>query len=122
MAALLVLPDAKVHRNAVAAHAALLTAALPARTRAVRRWLAAPSGNLRGIWFAPDEFSGALRPGALGSNTHGASVVRGDGATRRVYRPGTRSIPPATPVPEPDSTVGGLREPVQRLNPSAAGL
>jgi transcriptional regulator with XRE-family HTH domain len=122
VAAVLVLPDANVHRNAVAAHAALLSAALPARTRAVRRWLDAPSGNLRGIWFVPDELRGGVGPGALAPNTHGVSVVRRDVASRRIYRPRTRPIPPVTPVPEPDSTLGEPREVAPRPNSRAAGL
>ncbi len=51
VALLLVIPNAKMHRDAVRAHSALLTAALPARTRDVVRWLASPDGNLAGIWF-----------------------------------------------------------------------
>jgi len=47
----LVLPDATTHRALVARHSALISAALPARTCAVRRWLADPSGRIRGIWF-----------------------------------------------------------------------
>jgi hypothetical protein len=54
VASVLVLPEANVHRRAVAAHAALLSAALPARTVVVKRWLESPSGCLRGIWFFPN--------------------------------------------------------------------
>ncbi len=122
VAAVLVLPDAKVHRNAAAAHAALLGAALPARTRAVRRWLESPSGSLRGIWFVPHELSGAPDGPAPGSNTHGMSVVRSDGAARRVYRPQTRPAEPVAPTSEPDSSIGRRREVVPVPSSRAAGL
>jgi transcriptional regulator with XRE-family HTH domain len=77
IASVLVLPEANVHRRAVAQHEALLAASLPARTWAVRRWLSSPSGNLRGIWFFP--------------NTPPGSAVRTDEPTRRVskrHKPG----------------------------------
>jgi transcriptional regulator with XRE-family HTH domain len=51
--AVVVLPDHSTQRRAVADHAALFTAALPARTREVSQWLARPDGALRGIWFFP---------------------------------------------------------------------
>jgi transcriptional regulator with XRE-family HTH domain len=47
----LVLPDATTHRSLVARHAALVSASLPARTLEMRRWLAEPSGSIRGVWF-----------------------------------------------------------------------
>lgn len=76
VAAVLVLPDATVTRNAVARHAALLAAALPARTLAVRRWLQDPSYHLRGIWFV--------------LNTYPDGAIRGGDCTQRVSkrRPG----------------------------------
>lgn len=76
----LVLPDATAHRSVVARHSALVSAALPARTCAVRRWLADPSGSMRGIWFV----------GGMGTG----------GATRRVklYR---RVRVPRPKTPEP---------------------
>ena len=70
VASVLVLPEANVHRRAVAQHEALLAASLPARTWAVRRWLSSPSGNLRGIWFFP--------------NTPRGSTARTDEPSRRV--------------------------------------
>jgi transcriptional regulator with XRE-family HTH domain len=70
IASILVLPEANVHRRAVAQHAALLAAALPARTCAIRRWLSGPSGSLRGILFFP--------------NTPPGSAARTDEPTRRV--------------------------------------
>src|SRR5450756_1916437 len=57
---------------AEARHAALLAAALRARRREVRRWIAAPSGPLRGIWFLP--------------NTHRVSAMGSRECTQRVSR------------------------------------
>jgi transcriptional regulator with XRE-family HTH domain len=62
VASVLVLPDAHVHRSVVARHSALLAAALPARTRAVRDWLADPVGSLKGIWFLPNTPPGSAAP------------------------------------------------------------
>ena len=53
VASVVVLPSNNSHRRAVAAHAGLLDAALPGRTREVRRWIREPAGALRGIWFFP---------------------------------------------------------------------
>jgi len=50
---LLVLPDDRTARRRVDTHAATLDAALPARTRAVRRWARSPSGTIAGILFLP---------------------------------------------------------------------
>lgn len=51
VATLLVLPDDRTARRRVAAMGATLGAKLPARTVAVRRWLANPSGAMAGILF-----------------------------------------------------------------------
>jgi hypothetical protein len=51
----LVVPDQKWARNAVRRSGAVFDAALPARTVAVRRWLACPSADLRGIWFLAND-------------------------------------------------------------------
>jgi transcriptional regulator with XRE-family HTH domain len=51
IAAVLVLPDATTHRDLIRRHAALVAASLPTRAWVVRRWLAAPRGDLRGVWF-----------------------------------------------------------------------
>lgn len=48
---ILVLPEATASRLAIARHGATFDAALPDRTVAVRRWLALPRGELRGVWF-----------------------------------------------------------------------
>jgi hypothetical protein len=58
----------------VARHSATVTAALPARTLAVRRWLADPSGSIRGIWFLG------------GTRTGGAMRNLGSGRRVRVQR------------------------------------
>jgi hypothetical protein len=48
---LLVLPDDRTARRRVERHSATFDRALPARTVAVKRWLAAPAGNLAGVLF-----------------------------------------------------------------------
>lgn len=65
-----VLPDAATHRNLLRRHSALVSASLPARTVAVRRWVTEPAGDLRGVWF--------LR------NTSGGSAMRRVEPSRRV--------------------------------------
>ena len=68
VAAVLVVPDETWARRLVASFAPLFDAAVPARTVAVRRWLAAPRGNLRGVWFLADSTHagvGRRRAGAL---------------------------------------------------------
>ena len=51
VASVLVVPDESWARRAVAVFGPLFDAALPARTVAVRRWIARPSGGIRGVWF-----------------------------------------------------------------------
>ena len=48
---LLILPEGSTHREAAARHAATFREAYPDRNRAVRAWLAAPVGPLRGLLF-----------------------------------------------------------------------
>lgn len=83
LATILVLPDANVHRNAVAQYAALLAAALPARTREVRDWLRCPDGNLRGIWFVP--------------YTSPDGAIQSEGSVQRVFRPRKRPAAASRP-------------------------
>jgi len=52
---LLVLPDDRTARRRVEQHASTFDATLPARSVAVRRWLAAPTGALAGILFLPND-------------------------------------------------------------------
>ncbi len=47
----LVVVDSSTAREVVARHRSIFDAALPGRTVEVRRWLEAPAGDLRGIWF-----------------------------------------------------------------------
>jgi transcriptional regulator with XRE-family HTH domain len=49
----LFMPEKSTHRHLVERHAATFGAALPDRQVQVRRWLEAPAGDLRGIWFLP---------------------------------------------------------------------
>ncbi|TME80876.1 MAG: helix-turn-helix transcriptional regulator [Chloroflexi bacterium] len=54
----LVLLDESTARRRVARHAVVLDQALPARGRAVSRWIRQPAGSLAGIWFLSDTTSG----------------------------------------------------------------
>jgi transcriptional regulator with XRE-family HTH domain len=54
IARLLVLPDDRTARRRVDRHRAIFDVAFPARTAAVRRWLAAPAGPFAGIMFLTD--------------------------------------------------------------------
>jgi transcriptional regulator with XRE-family HTH domain len=58
---LLVLPDDRTARRRVQQHAATFDAALPRRTVAVRRWLAAPAGRLAGVLFVPNDQQASAR-------------------------------------------------------------
>jgi hypothetical protein len=49
--AALVFPDDRTARRIAERFAATLDAALPARSRDVRRWIQQPTGDLRGLWF-----------------------------------------------------------------------
>jgi transcriptional regulator with XRE-family HTH domain len=68
LGSILVLPDESAARRAVDRHGAIFNAALPARTVEVRRWLQAPDGPLRGIYFlSPTPARRAIRnPGSRG--------------------------------------------------------
>jgi transcriptional regulator with XRE-family HTH domain len=61
IAAVLVMPDASTHRDLVDRHAALVSASLPARTWAVRHWVAQPSGDIRGVWFLRNTGAGGAK-------------------------------------------------------------
>jgi transcriptional regulator with XRE-family HTH domain len=54
VARLLVLPDDRTARRRIEAFAATFDRALPARTAAIKRWLAAPAGPLAGVMFLSD--------------------------------------------------------------------
>jgi transcriptional regulator with XRE-family HTH domain len=54
VASILVLPDESTARRAVTRFGPAFDSALPARTIGVRRWIQAPSGPLRGVWFLAD--------------------------------------------------------------------
>jgi transcriptional regulator with XRE-family HTH domain len=71
----LVMPGEPASYDAIRRHASTFDAALPARTREVRRWLASPDGDLRGILF-------------LGPTTvAGTPTERAPKRRRRVRRP-----------------------------------
>lgn len=47
----LVLPEDSTARRRIAAHRATFDSRLPDRTVRVRRWVVAPAGSIRGLWF-----------------------------------------------------------------------
>jgi len=71
----LVLPASSTAHDALARHAAVLTTTFPARTSAIRRWVAAPTGPIAGIWL--------VRP----TNTAGTPDAVRRAAGSRVRRP-----------------------------------
>jgi len=77
VARLLVLPEDRTARKAIARHADVFAAALPARNREVRRWLASPEGSLAGLLFL--------------SSSQLVGVKRNPSAIQRVRRPPPRS-------------------------------
>jgi DNA-binding XRE family transcriptional regulator len=77
LGSILVLPDESSARRSVARMSPIFDVSLPSRTVAVRQWLRAPAGPLRGIWFLAD--------------TPTRRVVRNPGSTGRVCGPRTVS-------------------------------
>jgi transcriptional regulator with XRE-family HTH domain len=59
--AVLVLPEGSTHRDLLMRHGALISASLPARNWDVRRWLAEPAGDLRGVLFFRDTDPGGTK-------------------------------------------------------------
>lgn len=51
MGRMLILPELRSVRRTVERHAEVLYGALPARSRSLRSWVAAPAANVGGIWF-----------------------------------------------------------------------
>ena len=51
VAGVLIFPEDRTARRIAGRFSATLDAALPADSRAIRRWLKDPAGDLRGIWF-----------------------------------------------------------------------
>jgi hypothetical protein len=74
VARVVVLPEERSVRRTVERHAAVMSAALPARSRDVRRWLRALGEPISGLWFLSPDRS--------------VSVTRNPSAIRRV-RPGS---------------------------------
>ena len=60
---ILVLADTSGNRGRVTRVAPLIRSALPAGNVEIRRWLAAPAGDIRGIWFLRDLGRRTLRRG-----------------------------------------------------------
>jgi transcriptional regulator with XRE-family HTH domain len=68
-----VLSGDRTSRRRIDRHAATFARALPARTVAVRRWLASPSGELSGLWFVSGVTSTGTRH-RIGSPRRAAST------------------------------------------------
>jgi hypothetical protein len=124
MAVVVLLPNNNAHRRAAASHAAILAAALPARTREVRRWIAQPAGSLRGIWFFP-----CISGRSTGERTSAGrrvSAPRGTPAPTPPM-PLTHSRPKTGPlerlrtidlaVPNPDDSPGHANSNFRRVSP-----
>jgi transcriptional regulator with XRE-family HTH domain len=82
VAVVLVMPDATTHRVLIERHSALVSASLPARTVAIRNWLAAPAGDLSGVWFLRDTSHGGAKWRVLSSRR-----VRALSITRKRHKP-----------------------------------
>jgi transcriptional regulator with XRE-family HTH domain len=70
--------DQKWARNAVRRSGVVFDAALPARTVAVRQWLARPTGDLRAIWFLANDGAtntGRRSGGQMRAYPHGGAQL-----------------------------------------------
>jgi transcriptional regulator with XRE-family HTH domain len=72
---LLVIGESDTNRRIVARHGATFAAALPDRATAVRRWLRAPLGDLRGLVFSSNR-----HPGQASAPTAGITRIRPGGS------------------------------------------
>ncbi len=99
VAGILVLPDAKVARSAVASHAATMAAAFPCRTLDVRRWVATPSGDSAASGSLPIRMDRAMRSGGPVRRVRrrraaDSSVRRTTSATQRPAAGGPGAVGP----------------------------
>jgi transcriptional regulator with XRE-family HTH domain len=88
---LVLIGDSVTNRRRVAAHAALVAAALPDRGPVLARWLRAPTGTVRALRFVSDS-----RPGQARSAFAAPTMVR-----RPATRPESRRPRSARPRPIP---------------------
>ena len=67
MGRMLVMPEERTVRRQVGRFAGLLYGQLPARSRALRSWAVAPTGNIAGIWFLTEvqPVDGKRNPSAI---------------------------------------------------------
>jgi len=63
---LLVVADRPINRRRISRLGSMFEAALPARNRAIRRWLRSPVGSMSGLWFLSDSPVGSTRRGSTG--------------------------------------------------------
>lgn len=101
---LLVVADTTANRRVVADHEASFATAHPARTRAIRAWLAAPTKDLGGVWFVS-----YMRP------AHG---MRFTGGIRRVRRSRAGPSPPSRLTT--DATTSSTVDPSLGVPPGTA--
>lgn len=81
---LIVLPDGRTARRRIAQHAATFDRSYPARTWAVRRWLASPAEPLAGILFLPGSGSTTARHRVSGPTAgKGRPAARNDAISGR---------------------------------------
>lgn len=66
LGSILFMPDMSTHRHLIERHEATFGGALPDRQVCVRRWLASPAGDVRGIYFLPDSHQIDGRKGLRG--------------------------------------------------------
>ena len=85
----LVLPEETWARNAVDRFGPVFSAALPARTAAIRHWLRSPDQDLRGIWFLLN-----ITPGNATRRSGGSMRVRPRGTGLPMTKsPGLLTLP-----------------------------
>jgi transcriptional regulator with XRE-family HTH domain len=73
-----VLPGTSTQRGAVARRSAIFDAGFPARTVEVRRWIAAPTAPMRGLWFLQiATMAGTMRKPSAGQRVRSRRDARG---------------------------------------------
>ncbi len=80
---LLVLVESTANRERLRRNAALIDATLPARARAIDRWLREPSGPIAGVWtLRLTHATGGKRQGGAPTRVRSPASVLREGAAR----------------------------------------